>query len=520
MDTFDSAKRKMRDLYLQRGDNETLINKKVNDISNVPLDQPYLKQLRPLEDSTVLRDPDYNVFTNIDHNKLLPVNFSWWYENEFELSSKFFPFIDWQFGWSAPVDKPLQCTAEFELDDWDSTYFKVEGDGSQIWYGITPPSSYPEVAGQASYSSFVTTQERIDDESVLEHHTRPAWKTSIEWTSGGSQYKITNACLVGYVTKKYDTSSSPCGDNTDGYTMTGSMFYDSHCAFPAGNFVDVEPDGSSFEVMGRRVHEWWTVGAGDPPSCDYNTNYTDGVTKTFSLSDMNYFVVYGVRMKKVGGYWRYDPYGGGFGYGTYHTVMAADITTMTVTQEGFYVYWDNTRRWLFAIRYNYSTTPATPVPLNLPTINAYTAMPYYQIDYWVNPDDYPQRRSERLGYKTNNFQVAYVQNNGPMTDVLWIRTSKSTDKKEKWLARHAYSALRMVEASVENVLDFLNWHDVYTRVDEGYYEGTYQKSSESHEIKHKSRWYTPMDAINLRVVAMARSPFYWKKTQKFNTKVS
>lgn len=509
MNSFNTSKQKILTTYNTDKSNSISIAKKTNNTAPINLDSQLFSKTRILYDSgEVWLDVGVFTNTNIDQNRLLPVTCSYWHESTINIPQKFIPFVDWRFSFNATEDNLMVPFVELDIDDWDTNYFDISGDGNQIWKGSYPPSAYPSAVSSALYSSFVTTLSSITNGYVLESMTRPAWKITIEWTEGGNQYRIIDGALNGFRSNYYDTSASPCGGNTDRFYLTGSLWWDTHSDYPSGNFNSITgTDMKTLNVTGRQIHEYWT---GTEESCNYNTDYTDGITLTLNLtSDISSLGVYGRRMRKSGSVYVYDPIGSGQGYSTYYNVPVSGIITWTPVQDKYFVYWDTNRRFLFSLTYNYTTTPASPILNNLPI--SLGSLPYDEINVLVNPDPYPKKVSERVGYTTKSFVRSYVDTNGPM-DAFWIRTSKSSDTTESWMTRLAFSALRMVEATVSQPLTYWRWNDVY--VPNGLLSG-YELGSSSHTTIEKLRWTTPQEQVAARVVAEVRNPLYWKKTEKF-----
>jgi len=507
---FDNQKNTLRELYNKKNTNSVEVQKKTNDDSNPTLDIPYSKITRNLIDTGNIEAVAQELyFTSIDQNQLLPVNFPYQFSADLNIASNLFPFIDWQYSFTAAIDKPLVPAFEFELDTWDSNFYRVTGDGEQIWTGVLPPTAYPAVVTQSQHSAFTTTLARIQDESVLVSHTRPAWKATVEWTEYGQTYKIVNSTLCGFYSKPYDISAAPCGTADNQSTLYGSMWWDTRCDYPAGNFENITE--SSMTVMGKEVKVWFT-GTDEPPACVQHIQNTEGVTKTFSLTSLQSLTIYGIRMRKVGSTWQYFPYGSGSGYTGYYIVPCSGITTFTPVQENYFVYYDTDRRFLFSIGYNYQVTPYAPILNNIPVF----LKSWDKIRFEVNPSGYPARRSTRLGYKNNYFQTAWASSLGA-SEPVYVRLSKTKDNKEKWRVQFIYAALRLVEASEDTQVPYPGYNDEYDWSEDS---ETYLLGSTSHSDVIRHTYKAPTDSISTRVIAAARSALYYKKTSKFTVSQS
>lgn len=509
MDTFDTSRKKIRKLSDQVITNSDLINKKINDDDRIALDNILINQLRVLDDTDdVSIDATSLSVINIDQNKLIPVNYKYWYENTFNIPSIFFPFIDFEFGFSSPIDRLFVPFVDVQVDNWDGNFYDVKGDGSKIWSGITPPSAYPEHITTHSYNTYTVTRAQIDDGLISENHTRPSWQATVEWTDSGTQYRLVSALLVGYISKHYDTSTSPCGGNTDYYIMQGAMYYDSHCQYPAGNFVNIV--GQTFTVMGRKSHIYWT---GTELACLYHETHQDGITKIFDLySGLNSVMLWGTRQRKSGSVWVNDPLWGGTAQSAYYDIPTGEITSFSAVKNRYLPYWDVQRRFLFSI--NFHGFPVQPDLANMPIVTVFDVLPYTTITYDVNPSDYPHRVSERNG-NIKSFYNATTDANGSV-DPFWIRSSKTTDSEEKWMVRFAYAALRMIEATELTNVNILFWNESWWQ-DSGH--TFYEIGDFTHTTKAIPYWNPLLENVSTRVIARARSWLYFKKTQK-STKVT
>lgn len=512
MDTFETSQKKLNKLYNSKEDNSTLIDKKVNNTNPKQLDQNFISQYPILEDTGDIPLTPVNTVTDITQNKELPVTYTYYYNNYFNIKSEWFPFIDWSYSFRTTEDYNMLPTTNLLLDSWDSNYFKVDGDSETIWHGVTPPIAYPNVGSTRSYADFVTTQSRVVDGSLLTSHTKDAWKTTIEWSNGGSDYRIVNGLLCGFYSNQYTTSSAPCGGNTNNYILFGSLWHDNSVNMPEGTIISV--DGMNITVKGYEVHNWWT-GTDSPPACVFHTTTTADITKTFNInSDISYLVVYGKRQRKVGSVWSYFPSGGGTGYNDYYIIYGTEITSFLATQDSIFAYWDSAKRFLFSATYNYSFSPATITYSSTPIKTTWNNLPYTQITAQINPDDYPAPKSERLGY-TETFitPTVYINNS---YDPFYLRVSKSTDSNERWMATFGFGMLQMRPSVSSYDETYLNWSDIYTKnIGETAYNATI-----SHLTKVKKIWFPNTDYIYARIVARARSLFYWKKTSKIGKQTS
>ena len=501
MDTFDSIKQTIRTVFNKHNDNKTLVDKKTNDLSLVPLDLLYLQNLRNLEDTGDISEDAIQVATqNIDKNFLVPVSFVSWYTNTFNIEEKYFPFLEWQKSFSAVKDNQIVATHEFEYDDWENS-FDVYGDSDLIWKGANPPQILPtnSVTGNITHNYYTITQNRIDDGSVSLTHIKPHWLTNIYWTTGITQYRVINASLYGFLSKDYDTSASPCGGHTDYYNLYGTMWNSSYQS--VGNFVSI--NGNSLTVTGREFHSYHLLVG---PTCTQFVDTIYNVTKTFNLTDLTTISVYGQRQRWNGSAWISDPSNGRT---KFYDITTSEISSFSATQEDYLVYWDTYKTCLFIIPL---ANTASPSPTNLPTWAATpTGLPYTQISYQVQAKKY----SDRLGAKPKQFYYT-LQTNGSM-DPFYVRLSKSTDTKQKWNVRFTFGALRLVEATEAQNLSFPLWSDIYIH---NVFNTAYTLGSTSHVVDTKDRWLPLLEPINSRVIATARNPLYFKKTQTFNTEVS
>ena len=508
MDTFDSTKRITQQTYNNNVSDGLLIDKKINDLSSIPLDIPYFQNLQKLEDtgdvSTSLGETDkfyFQTFSlevqNVDENFLMPVCYLCAYANSFEIEEKYLPFIDWQKGFSSAKDNQIVATHEFEYDDWENS-FDVYGDSDLIWKGANPPQILPtnSVTGNITHNYYTITQDRIDDGSVSITHTKPHWLTDIYWTTGITQYRVINASLYGFLSKDYDTSASPCGGHTDYYNLYGTMWSSSYQSI--GNFVSV--NGNSLTVTGRELHSYYQLVG---PTCTQFLDTTYNVTKTFNLTDLSTISVYGKRQRWNGSAWISDPSNGRT---KFYDITTSKISSFSATQEDYLVYWDTYKTCLFIIPLVNGSSPS-PSPTNLPTwVATPTGLPYTQISYQVEAKKF----SDRLGAKPKHFHYI-IQTNGSM-DPFYIRLSKSSDTKQKWSIRFNFGALRLSEATVSQNLSFPLWNDVY--IHNGF-DTSYILGSTSHVVDTKQRWWPALEPIYAKVVGTARNPLYFKKTQTF-----
>lgn len=498
MDSFNTQKQKIRNLYNTNKDNNLNINKKINTVKNVNLDQNELNSSKEiLNTGDLTPSVTYIYNTNIDQNKLLPVNYRYQFCETLEIPESIIPFIDFQLSFSSPGDRNLVASCQLELDSWDSSFYDISGDGNQIWKGITPPSTYPRLYSNSIYDNFTVDISRINDGSVLEAMTRPAWKCTVNWTHDGEQFKIVAGAINGFRSNYYNTSVSECGGNTNYYFLYGSLWYDTTTLLPEGDIISFTgSDFKTLNVTGVEYYQYWT---GTEESCVSHHSSTSDVSKSLNLNtDIDYLYVYGTKLKLVNGRWLSYP-------SNYYLIIGSDITSIVPTQERYYTYWDAARRFLFSI-----TQRATPVINNLPIKTIYNNLVYNEYNILINPNDYPKRLSERTGELTHTFNQAQHYN-VPTIDPFWFKSSKSTDSKELWTVNCNVAALLMTEASLLTNGTYPYWNDTYIQNMDN---SGYIINTSSHSTKTRPYYSAPSKPITVKCVARARMPLNYKKTLK------
>lgn len=511
MANFEDTPHKIRNTFEKIQKDEEALIQKENDLSKIFLSKNYIKHNNEIFDTgEIVTTPIVDFQTHhTQKGEILPAHMSYTFLGDVQMPKEMLPFLDFETRYKVPPNLKLATTTVYQTDDWDSDFYRIMGDSEKIWEGNLPPTApYQKVQ-----------QWQIDTGKVDVSHTQPAWNCSIEWTVTGTQYRMLNVQLVGFVSGQFDTSLG-CGGNQNFSAMSGSLFYDSTMAFPYGNFVDIT--GSTLSVRGQKQTVTWI----DPGSgCASNSVLTQDFAKTFDVSDLT-LSMYGIRQRKSGAVWVNDP-ANGFGQPILgiRSTAAGTITSFSATPaEDFYAYWDSDKRFLFYIFPNTLPGPTfgDPVLGNLPITLGYPDMllPYTNITFKVNPDDYPARLSERIIARADGTTYVRGETQNIMGDSsykpMYFRTSASNDVKETYRVRVYFSG--QVLAPSNTTIDNRNprfWNDIYTQSG-----STYAISTTDHQRKDKFIYQPASTNIWTRVRVMLKNPFYWKETKKFDKEES
>jgi len=507
MSSFETTKKKIKETNSQQIDNSNLIDNKTNDLKKINVDNLYINSSKVLFDTgNKVLEAGTIPFYNGDLNQMLPVFYGYWHEanNVYNIPENFIPFVDIQNSFVLPSDEQLITSYEVEIDKWDYDYIEVAGDSQQIWTGYRPPYRHPQNNSGTDSSLFTINQSRIDDGSVLSSHTKLHWKTSIEYTVSGIQYRIVNGTFFGLISNFYNVSSPPCGTQNNLSFMMSSVWYQTGAFSGLTNCEVLSCVGSSITIKGGEFHYYST---GTEETCTRHQDLNLNITKSFNvLSDLSSITIYGKREQKIGGVWTFV---GNYNYYIISPSLGHTITNFESIEENFLCYYDTNKRFLFTCVNNIGSLPT----LTLPVKTDYEGLPYTSIIIKSNNGDTPRLISERLGYIPRYFYGDLYS-----SEPFWVRTSKTTDAQEAWMLKFYFTSYKLTKATKVNNTTYivLNRTYIHNGTHDAYVIGT---NVQSNKIKKR---YNPIaeNTIFARVIGYIKSNFYWKQTKSFTQEVS
>lgn len=502
MNTFETILRKIQELYNQSKTNAQTITQKQNSVDKTQLDPNAFKHLFFIDDTgevPIVPSPYTGQHTTTP-GVMMPAQLAYDYFKTLTVATELLPFLEFEARFSVTGNRKLTASYLLLGDTWDSDHYEVTGDGDQIWKGVGPPSA-PKAK---------ITQAYIDDGRVLASHTKQAWDVSVQWTdiSSGNLYRIIQGQLVAFASNKYDTSTG-CSSNQNYTILVGSLFYETTLSLNGGWFTDI--NYPSFSLKGeKQIHNWQVVGG----VCQDVTTVTEGVSKTFDISELDSLTIWGARQRWNGTRWVNDPSSGITQYFVLVTA-ASTISSFTATKSNFYLFYDTTLRFLFYIFHNSTPGPhfGEPVLGNLPTGLGTNPMPFTDIEWKVNPNPYPTILSARTG----NMIQSWDANNSE--DPIFFRMSKSTDKQAKWKVDYFYTGHVLAPGVKTSTLTYRQWDDHYGVTGSGV-SATYVLGASSHGTVDRPLYQPPTDDCTARVRVAVRPPLNWKKTDKYDQEAS
>ena len=496
MSKFSTSKKKIETIWNTYTSIENELNLKENEIRKFFTERYKFKQQKNLYDSDwIAKTPTASASVrNVTPAKALSETVALDEEIDITIPDYMLPFVNISLMTKTIPEVQAMGLFEYVQEGWETDYIEAYGNGTNLIYKGFPRSTYYEY-----------DQDDLDDGRFQENYTKKVYRGTIEYTSGGDEYKIHGTVIR---IEMYDNLNTGCGSQNYDYFdvyidpgYTGSKNY--------AKFHDLTSDYA--DMTGILYHFTFSTNPSPPPSCEQNYPVVQETDKRlkwyFTGSNVDHYrikLIDGIKYKKIGGSWVYQSSG----------TFSIDSDTVTITSRtftfvGYWIFYSPDTYYLFG------TEDSSP-----PTYEGVDK----KIELANLPED-PNRYWNTITFKRNpeprpEKTEATVSAIGKK-QILFFKISKSTETETKYRLFINGTIVLSALSSIKNPPPAQKTSGDDRQVVE--YSDTYSKSgssytpSESHTLKIRNYWGTAKEDMEYRIKVDLINPLYWKEIRKYKS---
>jgi hypothetical protein len=412
---------------------------------------------------------------NMSAGHILPETVSFSQDFDFHIDSKFLPFIKTELLVKAVKNVNLCGVLPYIYEGFENDYVEIYGNGTELIYKGFPREVY-----------YVYGQSDLDDGLFQEAYTKKVYRGVIEYTRGGSLYKVDGRVIRIEIINILGTGCS--GGNYDylecyidpGYAGSENI----------AKFHDLL--SGSVDITGVLYHFTFSSNPTPPPDCVQNypviTVSPYRHTWVFGSSEVD---DYRIKLKEasvykwISGAWVFQTSG--------DWVVDTDTDTISSRDfifQGYWLFYDDDTRYLFGIR--------NKTPLSYEGI-------YRRKELYNLPQD-PYRTWNTIVFKRNyGIHPEIVPINATATSSKYqiiTKLFKTTDTiKEKYRISVAGNFILSALANIKTVSQVPLYNDVYTQ------SGVTYIPTENHTLKDMNIYKTSKESVQYAIRLSLTNPY-------------